>query len=802
MDVFVLIALIVVIIFLYNIRNSQKTIAAQNEKDFSYLKKLVQDLKKGVAVTEEKKWVDKPATEDAPSWRPKPIIPFQEKLNEPDLLIPEKKIPEEKQMMGSPLATDFKATPTQPAKPFIPIPRQESWSQRWLKNNPDLEKFIGENLVNKIGITVLVLGIAFFVKYAIDQEWINEVGRVCIGIACGIAMIAVAHYMRNSYRSFSSVMAGGGIAVFYFTIAFAYHQYQLFPQIAAFVIMMIITVFAVALSLLYDKIELAVIALVGGFLAPFLVSSGSGNYVILFSYLLILSSGILIIAYYKRWSLLIALSFFFSWLIFDAWLLKDYAFGGKILPYKNALLFSTAFYFLFLVTAMINNLRTQKPFKAFDYSLLLAITFSYYAQGMYILSGWNDAAYQGVFTMALGFVNFGVAWYLFKSQKAEKNLLYLLIGLTLTFISLVAPVQLRGHSITLFWSAECVLLYWLHQRSGIKIFRLSSLLILFCMALSLMLDWSLAGEKSEFYLPLIFTSLQGIVTNIAAIVSLALYSFLLSIDHKKGMSFFTVKADTAMKIFAGAAIVLLYITCLFGVNLFFKYQESFTVPNAYHQLITYVFAITAIKLLGRRKEFAGPIFPLVITAGCLVFYFCSTGLANGLVTGITLKEYGPAHAIVHWLSVVALLYLLFDLTVVLRKHAASTGKKILWAFCIAALAFFSIECRLLYLSIFANENTLGTYESLYSKAGLTIIWAIFSFFTIWVGLSYKNKILRIIALSIFTVALLKLFLFDIRNISEAGKIAAFIMLGVLLLVISFMYQRLKKIIINNERKED
>jgi uncharacterized membrane protein len=71
----------------------------------------------------------------------------------------------------------------------------------------------------------------------------------------------------------------------------------------------------------------------------------------------------------------------------------------------------------------------------------------------------------------------------------------------------------------------------------------------------------------------------------------------------------------------------------------------------------------------------------------------------------------------------------------------------------------------------------------------------------WLGMGYKFKTLRIISLCLFALTLLKLFLFDIRNIPVAGKIAAFFCLGVLLLVVSFMYQRLKKIIIEDEEKK-
>jgi len=212
---------------------------------------------------------------------------------------------------------------------------------KWLHDNPDIEKFIGENLVNKIGIAVLVLGIAFFVKYAIDQEWINKVGRVCIGLFCGIILTGLAHRLRKNYHSFSSVLIGGGLTVFYFTIAFAFHQYQLISQSAAFGSMVIITVFAVLLSVLYNRIELGMLATIGGFITPFLVSTGEGNYVVLFTYLCILNAGLIILAYYKRWRILNFIAFVFTWIIYLLWIFTQR--GGVIFPYRGAFIFAAVF---------------------------------------------------------------------------------------------------------------------------------------------------------------------------------------------------------------------------------------------------------------------------------------------------------------------------------------------------------------------------------------------------------------------------------------------------------------------------
>src|SRR6185312_868972 len=150
-----------------------------------------------------------PVTPVVPVIQPKPVE--QPKIAE-----------EKKEQIPSDIPAQFyqpasQVKPVTPPKPPKP-PKPTFWER-----NPDLEKFIGENLINKIGIAVLVLGIGFFVKYAIDQDWINQIGRVAIGIFCGGILLGVAHYLRKRFKAFSSVLVGGGIAVLYFTIAIAFH---------------------------------------------------------------------------------------------------------------------------------------------------------------------------------------------------------------------------------------------------------------------------------------------------------------------------------------------------------------------------------------------------------------------------------------------------------------------------------------------------------------------------------------------------------------------------------------------------
>ncbi|MBC7886556.1 MAG: DUF2339 domain-containing protein [Ferruginibacter sp.] len=802
MEALFFIALLIIIILLFIIKSRQKDTENRTHQSFLSLKKELVELKETIKNLPAKELPVTQTDENVVQWRPyippiiepqiSPALPELTPVIEKDGFVSSPFTPKSEEPVASPKEPDL--------PPYVnPLP-SENWWAKWLRNNPDLEKFIGENLINKIGITVLVLGIAFFVKYAIDQNWIKEAGRVSIGIGCGIALTGLAHYLRNTYRSFSSVLAGGGIAVFYFTIAFAFHEYQLFSQTAAFVIMVVITLFAVMLSLGYDKLELAVIAAIGGFITPFLISSGSGNYIILFTYLLILNMGMLALAWFKKWQAINVIALFFTLCIYGGWLVQNTLFGNGFLLYKNSMVFATAFYVLFLGMGMVNNIRNQQPFKAFDFSLLMLVTFSYYAAGVTNLHYWNEGAYQGLFTIALGMINFCLAAYFYTSNKGDKNLLYLLIGLTLTFISLAAPVQLHGHTITLFWSAEFVLLYWLHQRSNIRIFKYSSFIILILMLISLLMDWKKANDFNVNHLMVIYKSLQGFITNIVAVVAFTFYAVLLRKEQNTTVYVAGVKNNVAGTAMIMIAVIILYLTGVFGANLYFYNAKTLDIPNTWHQLITYLFTALLLWIINRYRLSVTIVLQLLLIAGCVGMYLLSIPNVIRLRNGVLLDQYPAIQFWVHWLADMLLIYLLYRAILLYRNYRSlflPARNFVLWLINIVLIAFFSVECMHAYVFLTTPLQNINTALQQYLKAGLTIVWALCSFAIMWLGMKHKYKTLRIISLSLFSLALVKLFLFDIRNISEGGKIAAFIMLGILLLIISFMYQKLKKIIIDD-----
>ena len=122
-------------------------------------------------------------------------------------------------------------------------------------------------------------------------------------------------------------------------------------------------------------------------------------------------------------------------------------------------------------------------------------------------------------------------------------------------------------------------------------------------------------------------------------------------------------------------------------------------------------------------------------------------------------------------------------------------KAYLWIASFVTIYILSAELvNIVLASSFKADSDMYALSHQTYKVGFPILWGVSSFVLMVLGMKFKIKTLRIISLTIFGVALLKMFIFDIQEMSEGGKIAAFISLGVLLLIISFMYQKLKKIL--------
>ncbi len=753
-------------------------------------------------------FVEAPLFTPPPQYHP-PVVP------PPPVQEPEEKILADRK---PPQVVQQTMQQPQPVPQYVPpVPRAPQKTEPgFFERHPDLEKLIGERLLTFIGVIVLVIGIAFFVKFAIDKDWINETGRTAIGILSGGILLGVAHRLRKNFAAFSSVLVGGGIAVLYFTITYAFQVYHLFPQTLAFGLLVVITGFTVLLSLSYDRKELAVFAIVGGFCSPLMVATGSGNLPVLSTYMLILDIGMLALAYHKKWNIVNILSYAFTVFLFAGALAKEILHEDHP-RYVMGLFFATLFYLTFFMMNIVNNVRLKQKFSAFEIIALLSNTFLYYGCGYFILREMDAQMYQGLFTLLVAVFNCIFAFLLLRRQEVDRNLFYFLVGLVITFISLAGPVQLNGNHITLFWAAEGTLLLWLYQKSEIKMIKYFSVIITGVGVLGLLYNLMNAYFDLPLDKPAMDVMLnKGFVTGIAVVISLIVSAVLMK-NEKDADVIPGWSAKGYRQFLHILSVALLFFTGFFELNYQLTMQHSAGFAFAIY-LATYTgLFLLAMYLCTQPLKLDYLKVPIGVMGVVMMLLY---GFLPHMATIDARNDFllNPANGenafLFHYIDaivIVAFAFLLHHKMNSDGKYEKPVKDAYLWLMCFVLVFIASAELDHAYIIatfhpsdpvILANGGGMDWIRDSASESHkilFPILWGISSFIMIVIGMRKKIRQLRIIALVLFAVTIVKLILLGVYGESQTGKIIAFIVSGVILLLVSFLYQKLKELVLEKDQ---
>ena len=663
------------------------------------------------------------------------------------------------------------------------------------------EKLSGTtNWLSRIGIITLVLGIGFFVKYAIDQNWINEIGRVGIGLLTGGIIIGIAHQLRTKYRVFSSLLAGGGISVFYITITIAFREYALFGQPLAFVLLIITTGFSVLLSLLYDRKDLAVFSLLGGFASPLMVSTGVGNYIVLFSYIFILNTGMLIVSYKKQWRILGIISFLLTFFFFGMWIARQTGSGlnGKAdLPYFNLSLFITLFYIQFYLLALFDHFKSGKKISAYQALLILANNLFAFLAYLYIF---NDLSFniRGLITLSLAVINAIVLMILFKNQRIDRNMIYLIIAIVLSFVSLAIPIQLKGHVITLFWAAESVLLLWLWQKSQIKVFYVGFISILALTLISYFMDINHLYSYND---PMPILSNRLFVTGVFVVAAFAVNRWLLNRESDK---------TQVAKAFEIIIIALAYIVPILELNIQLAHHTDnldsgltsfrFATLAVFTAIYTAVLGIIYRKKVSSKKYIFGLLYFAVILYALFYTKFV-TDLRYDIFHSPE-KTYPAGYFSIHLLSLPAIAWIVYLTAKNLQSFSTKQSARLTWLLTILVVAILSVETD--NIVVWMSGNT-GNYSGILHDVhtfGYPILWGIIAMILMILGLNRKEALLRQISLVFFGLIIVKFYAYDVWNMSQSGRIISFVLLGVILLLVSFLQQKIRTLVRSDEKNNE
>ncbi len=328
---------------------------------------------------------------------------------------------------------------------------------------PDWERFAGENVAARLGIAALVLGVGFFIKYAFDSDLLGPLAQVLGGVAIGFVLMLTGHWQRRSVPSLASVLTGGGIAVLYLSGTLAFQQYQLISQSVAFGLMALVTLLAGALAVHYDRAELAVVALVGGFAAPLLLRTGVARWPALFTYVLLLDAGALVLALYRRWPALARVAWPATAVLFGGWLVNQVV--GQPQPIvAGPLGFGAALVALFLAYNVGWAHRGRGLTTPVDRLLVLAQAAGAALAGEVLVAHWSDpVAPTGLwFSLTVAFAAAGQLARLVptngKATVADNALADALWTAALGLLTVGVAMVFSRFTLTLVWALEALAL--------------------------------------------------------------------------------------------------------------------------------------------------------------------------------------------------------------------------------------------------------------------------------------------------------------------------------------------------------
>ncbi len=687
-------------------------------------------------------------------------------------------------------------TPVRPSVAISPPTPQSKPS----RTREEFEAFIGGRLLNRIGALALIIGVGFFLKYAFDNDWITETMRVIIGFGAGIATLFLGvRTHRKGYQIFAQGLFGAGIAILYLSAYAAFSYYHLVSQFIAFGLMSIVTIVAFIVALRYDSLAISLLAWAGGYLTPVLLSTGQANEAGLFSYLTFLEAGLLLVAARKpAWIALEPLTLFGTYAIFLSWYQSYYTEHDLGLT----IIFLSVFWGLFFIADLYRTLRAASTPLQLRQLMQLFNAGVYYTI-MYVMIDASEHRWMGLTTLiicAVYVVNAAL-----QQKYAPDSKLVAQNAFTATILLILATaIQFSGFTTVQLWSVEAIVLLWCARRLNFRY------IVYFAAGLYLAGVLKLASTTGAFGYP----SPEGftLLFNHRA-MTYALLAASLCTGAILVRTFAQRDVAVVGSIFHAAWIVVIFALLTIEINDFFELRMLRLTAGS----PDYLESVKIMTMIGAWTLYALPLVYLGLTrslqtvavGGLLVV---TVTFFMSLIRGFAFSPIEEFYPILNVRALAvclvlggAILHCLW-----LQQH----GTQFTWArdvnttlatgAVVLLLCLLTGETRDIFERMMAFTRLdmqtadltkeLTRLENL-KQMSLSSLWLLYGIALMTVGIWRRLRGVRIVAIILFGIATLKIFVYDLSFLETLYRIFSFIGLGMILLAVSYLYQKYKSLIL-------
>lgn len=681
------------------------------------------------------------------------------------------------------------APPSRPPQPIVPAASEEVPSD--LGPSIDWERVLGLNWLAIVGSVALVIGMGFFLRLAIENQWIGETGQIILGMAVGLTLLGVGEYTQRRYVIWAQAVTGGGIAILYLSIYAAFGFYNLIDPLVGFLFLALVVVLSGLLALRYESLVIALVGIFGAFLTPVLMGQvlGPEQRLLLLLYILLVDVGILGVSTFRNWRWLTLVGVVASYTLFAAWL--DQIPAREVLVAQMGL---TGIFLIFVgATTLFHVLWRRVPEPA-DMALMAINAAAYYGLTFGLL--WPQyEVWFGPITLTLSLFYGLVGYVAIRRSGAPPEVALYTLTTALVFLTIAVPLQLSDSWITIAWAAEGAVLVWVGfvlRSWRIRAFGLGVLAI----AALRLLVFETPIRLVDFQ-PFLNDRFPTFVVAIAAFY-VGAYLYWRERDHLEGWE------RNVLLVMAGAAnLFTLWILSAEAIAYFDSrelavrssgFQAMQDAENGKFLSLTALWAVYAFGLLAIALRTR---FYLLRWAGLALLSVAALKL---LLVDTFIVDLNPRTFTLilnfHFLNfLIVLAVVLFAAYLYWRqKEEILDGREVeryvFLALVVAAniVAFWvlSAEAFRFYDGMSVRVNTDFTNAK---QLTLTILWALYAIGILGVGIVRQSSTIRLAGIAVLGVAVLKLFLFDVFLLERGYRAAAFLALGFLLLVAGLAYQR-------------
>lgn len=702
-------------------------------REIEALKKSLNDLTTAVRSTSPAAPAEKPA--NIPVWRPAEA--------EPPVAEPHPAIANELQRL-EPLAA-------REGEPVSPKPREGGpAAPKRSEGGPDaLETRIGSRWLLYVGVALVIAGAGYLVKHAVEHDWITARARVLAGVLGGLALLTIgSRFAKAGYALYGQILMGGGIAVLYVATYAALAIYALVSQTVAFVSLVIVTLVAAWLADRHRSQGLALMAVVGGFVTPFLVGEGPESPLPLFTYEAILIGGTMILAHRRGWPWLNLASLWLTALTVKTWTDTHDVHRWYI----------TIELFLTLYTAMFLYILNENRRVTHHLAPLVTLCFAF-----------TPIAYHFA-SLALLFPH-PAAW-----------LVYLI---AIGGITVVAAGYLKqdGARLVAWLAVALPLLGWVSSRPAPEWFigTLTALATIYLLHLAVHMQ-ALAQDRQQFRRE------EIALLHLNSLWFFASLSLLIELQAPRALGavmggvavWHLVLAQIARRFHDEAPWHYIALSVVFGAAALTQVLDGRWVT------VGWSMGGTALVWLGLRSGRDWLRLAGAVMLGLATLRLLTDLSADAPVNYVPLFNARAAACA----FLVALLYWLG----VAHRRVATTARTYDRSIAVLVLAAHALTLVLATVEInafFATRSSTSLQLELTRRLALSIVWASYAVGLVALGIARSYKPIRYFAIALLALTVGKVVLVDLATLDRFYQVMSVVGLGILLLIASFLYQRFK-----------